>query len=109
MPESDLEKELSIEIQHIQKAAFAYRAINHSLRTEMLKLLDKNTKMTVTDLYIRLRLEQSVASQHLAILRKQGIVFAKRDGKNIFYSVNYPRLQQLHEAAQLLIEGKATG
>ena len=45
--------------------------------------------MTVTDIYVKLRLEQSVASQHLAILRKAGVVQTERDGKFIFYSLGY--------------------
>ena len=37
------------------------RAINHSLRQEMLALIDKNGRMIVTDLYQSLKIEQSVA------------------------------------------------
>jgi DNA-binding transcriptional ArsR family regulator len=60
-------------------------------------------RITVTEIYIKLKLEQSVASQHLAILRKAGIVSTERDGKCIFYSVNYNRLKQVHEIAKELI------
>jgi DNA-binding transcriptional ArsR family regulator len=52
--------------------------------------------MTVTEIYIQLRLEQSVASQHLAILRKAGFVNTDRDGKFIYYSVNHNRLDELN-------------
>jgi DNA-binding transcriptional ArsR family regulator len=58
-------------------------------------LLDEHQKMTVTEIYVKLRLEQSVASQHLAILRRAGIVSTSRDGKFIFYSVNYNRLAEV--------------
>ena len=51
--------------------------------------------MTVTEIYVKLRLEQSVASQHLAILRRAGIVSTARDGKFIFYSLNYARLAEV--------------
>jgi DNA-binding transcriptional ArsR family regulator len=44
---------------------------------------------------VKLRLEQSVASQHLAILRRAGIVSTTRDGKFIHYSVNYARLAEV--------------
>ena len=47
------------------------------------------------NLCVRLRLEQSVASQHLAILRKAGIVSTQRDGKFIYYSVNFKRLEEI--------------
>ena len=64
--------------------------LNHAI-----KLLDENQRMTVTEIYVKLRLEQSVASQHLAILRRAGIVATQRDGKFIFYTVNYHRVSEL--------------
>jgi ArsR family transcriptional regulator, virulence genes transcriptional regulator len=72
------------------------RAIDHSLRQEMLALIHKNERMIVTDLYESLKIEQSVASQHLAILRKANIVNTERAGKKIFYSVNYQRIKEIH-------------
>ena len=59
--------------------------------------------MTVTDLYVKLRLEQSVASQHLAILRKAGIVSTERDGKFIFYTVNYKRIDEISQFVKDLV------
>jgi DNA-binding transcriptional ArsR family regulator len=51
--------------------------------------------MTVTDIFIKLRLEQSVASQHLAILRKAGVLNTDRDGKFIYYSLNKERIEEI--------------
>jgi DNA-binding transcriptional ArsR family regulator len=96
-------KELPIESLQIKKAALIFRAINHPLRRQMLQLLHENARMTVTEIYIKLRLEQSVASQHLAILRKAGMVNTEREGKFIFYSVNYQRLKQVHQTAGNII------
>ena len=59
----------------------------------MLQLLHKHKKMPVTDLYVKLRIEQSVASQQLAILRMASFVNTQREGKQVFYSVNYSRLE----------------
>ena len=70
----------------------------------MLKLLDENKKMTVTELYVKLRLEQSVASQHLAILRRAGIVSTVRNGKFIFYSPNYSRITEVMKYSADLVE-----
>jgi DNA-binding transcriptional ArsR family regulator len=91
--------DLPIEIGQIKKAALIFRAINHPLRRQMLTLLHQQARMTVTEVFIKLRLEQSVASQHLAILRKAGLVITERQGKYIFYAVNYPRLKQIHQMA----------
>jgi DNA-binding transcriptional ArsR family regulator len=98
-----LETDLQIEIVKIKKAAHVFRAINNQLRQQMLRLLHQNGRMTVTTIYVRLQLEQSVASQHLAILRNAGLVSTNRDGKFVFYSVNYQRLAELHSKAVSLI------
>ena len=87
--------DLKIDLQNVKKAALILRALNHKLRQQILKLIDDQGKMTVTEIYVQLRLEQSVASQHLAILRKSGFVKTERDGKFIYYSVNDTRLEEL--------------
>lgn len=78
-----------------KKAALILRALNHSLRYQILKLIDENEAVYVTQIYKRLKIEQSVASQHLAILRNAGIVNAVRDGKTIYYTPNYACINQV--------------
>ncbi|MGZ5285889.1 MAG: ArsR/SmtB family transcription factor [Flavisolibacter sp.] len=95
-PSVSASTELRIDVIQLKKAALILRAINHKLRQQIMKLIHQNGKMTVTEIYVKLRLEQSVASQHLAILRKAGYVNTVRDGKFIYYSVNYDRLDQVH-------------
>ena len=95
---------VKIDYLNVKKASLVLRALNHKLRQQMIKLLDENKKMTVTDLYVQLRLEQSVASQHLAILRRVGIVKTTRDGKFIYYSVNNERLQQINHIVDDLLK-----
>ncbi len=90
------EKNIPMDLIGLKKAALILRAINHSLRQQIVKLISTNGKMSVTEIYIQLRLEQSVASQHLAILRKAGYVKTDRDGKFIHYSVNNSRLEEVN-------------
>lgn len=73
------------------------RAVNHSLRQKIIVLLQENTEMTVTDIYTKLRLEQSIASQHLAILRESNVVNTERSGKFIYYSLNYSRIKKIED------------
>jgi DNA-binding transcriptional ArsR family regulator len=91
--------ELEIESSNVKLAALVFRAINHKLRRQILTLLHENKGMDVTSIYKRLGLEQSVASQHLAILRKAGIVTTKREQRFVYYSVNYERLEEINEVA----------
>jgi DNA-binding transcriptional ArsR family regulator len=88
---------INIDYLNVKKASLVLRALNHKLRQQMVKMLDEKQRMTVTEIYVALRLEQSVASQHLAILRRAGIVKTERDGKFIYYHVNYDRLDQINQ------------
>lgn len=99
MESAETARELEIEVLQLQKAALFFRAVNHTLRNRILHLLHKNQSLTVTSIYQSLGIEQSVASQHLAILRKANFVLTKRDGRCIYYSINYKRLDELHEYA----------
>lgn len=94
---SDSGNSLKLDLLNIKKASLVLRAVNHKLRQQILKLIDETGKITVTEIYVKLRLEQSVASQHLAILRKAGFVKTERDGKFIYYSVNTNRLEELNQ------------
>ena len=94
---------LDIQVHNLKKAALVYRAINHKLRQQMLVLVHQNESFTVTEIYTKLRIEQSVASQHLAILRRAGLMVTKREGKKIFYSVHYERVKEVHRLATELL------
>lgn len=95
------EEEININYENLRSAVLVLRAINHELRRSIISLLEEEERMTVTEMYIKLRIEQSVASQHLAILRKAGIVEPFREGKFIYYSLEKERLSQI---AQLVAD-----
>jgi ArsR family transcriptional regulator len=81
--------------KELNDAAEVIRAIAHPLRLRIIRFIDKNRKINVNKIYNKLKLEQSTTSQHLRILREAELVNADRDGKFIYYSLNYERLKQL--------------
>lgn len=85
----------SLPFDSVQKASMILRAVNHKIRRRIIELLEEYKKMTVTEIFIKLRIEQSAASQHLAILRNEDIVFTERDGKFIHYSLNFDRIEEV--------------
>ena len=97
------ESSINVDYHALKKAALVLRALNHKLRQQLLKLIEEEKKITVTEIYVRLRLEQSVASQHLAILRKAGIVSTERDGKFIYYTINFPRIESINQFVKNLV------
>ena len=49
---------LKVDLLHSKKAAMILRALNHKLRQQIVKLIDEQQKMTVTEIYVKLRLER---------------------------------------------------
>ena len=96
--------EIKLDYGLLKKAVLTLRAVNHKLRKQIIKLLEESKKLTVTEIYVKLRLEQSVASQHLAILRRAGVVKTERDGKYIYYSLNTDRLAEIAELVEELAQ-----
>lgn len=96
--------EIKLDYNTLRKAVLVLRSVNHKLRQSIIKLLEENEEMTVTELYVKLRLEQSVASQHLAILRRAGVVNTRREGKFIYYSLNTPRISEIASMIDELVD-----
>ena len=78
-----------------RKGLSRIKALAHPLRLSILAFIDKNGEINVNKIYRSLKLEQSITSQHLKILRTANLVKFRRDGKMIFYSVNYTGIRQL--------------
>jgi DNA-binding transcriptional ArsR family regulator len=92
-------QELILDKEAIRKVRLMYRSVNHELRRQILQLIHKKEEIKVTDIYTTLKRVQSETSQHLAVLRRAGLVKARRDGKQIFYSINYNRLREFEAKA----------
>ncbi len=99
-------EQLKLDYVAVKNAAMTLRAINHKLRQQIVKLLEENKRMNVTDIYVKLRLEQSVASQHLAILRRANIVITERDGKFIHYALNHARIAAVAKFVNELVHSE---
>ena len=99
----EVENVLQIDYHNIKKASLILRSLNHKLRQQILRIIYEEKKITVTEIYVKLRLEQSVASQHLAILRKAGFVKTERDGKFIYYTINDKRVEAIERFVKDLV------
>jgi DNA-binding transcriptional ArsR family regulator len=70
------------------------KALAHDARLLILCLLIEGEK-SVTAIEDVLSLRQPAISQQLARLRADGLVAARREGKNIFYSLARPEVQEI--------------
>lgn len=88
----------------LQESSELLRALTHPLRMQILEYIDSQDHINVNKIYNTLNLEQSITSQHLRILRNAGIVETKRDGKYIFYSINYDKVKSAMKAINTFLE-----
>lgn len=84
-----------LDIQKLEMASSKLRAMAHPMRIAILELLHNDKKLSVTDIYRSLRIEQAAASHHLNILKNKGILVSQRDGKKIFYSLKSDVLSEI--------------
>jgi DNA-binding transcriptional ArsR family regulator len=88
-------KKVRLDIEKLEMAASKLRAIAHPMRIAIVDLLTANSKMTVTEIYEHLNIEQASASHHLNILKNKGLLDSKRDGKMIYYSLKFEHLTEV--------------
>ena len=90
-------KKAKLDIDKLELAASKLRAIAHPMRIAIIELLTANPKLTVTQIYTRLNLEQASASHHLNILKNKGLLESRRDGKMIYYALKQVHLSEVIE------------
>ncbi|UCF20433.1 MAG: helix-turn-helix transcriptional regulator [Gemmatimonadota bacterium] len=73
------------------------KCIGHPVRLQIIALLDRNGEQNVTAIYEALGIEQAVASQHLNLMRDKGVLGSRRDGVNVFYRIEDPRVTSVIE------------
>ncbi|HET8638748.1 MAG TPA: metalloregulator ArsR/SmtB family transcription factor [Solirubrobacterales bacterium] len=86
---------------HQIKAEF-FRTLGHPARVRILELL-RDGELSVGKLQAELGIDSSGASQHLAAMRRQGLLESRREGTSVFYRVRDPRVFQLLETTRQLI------
>ena len=75
-----------------------FKALANEERLEIVKLLKKNKEMFAQDIEHRFYLEQSTTSHHLNMLKKAGITKARKEGRKVFYSIDFDSFRQLWQA-----------
>ena len=73
------------------KNAHIYKILANSKRLEVLNILKKG-ETGVDRLLKTTKLSKANLSQHLALLRHNGLVHTRREGLNVFYRIVDPRI-----------------
>jgi DNA-binding transcriptional ArsR family regulator len=86
---------MKLDVQKVEFAAKKIRTITHPARVQIIKLLEENEKLNVTQIYEKLNILQAETSHHLALLREYGILKKVRQGKMSIYSLNTEVLENI--------------
>jgi DNA-binding transcriptional ArsR family regulator len=78
----------------LENSTETLRAIAHPIRIAIVDLLHTHGRLSVTEIFKKLKIEQAIASHHLRILKNQDVVDVQRDGKNSFYALTKPEFYE---------------
>lgn len=84
-------------IHFLENSTETLRAIAHPIRIAIVDLLHKRGRLSVTEIYEQLKIEQAVASHHLRIMKNRNILEVNREGKSSFYSLSNPAFHTIIE------------
>lgn len=85
-----------------------FRLLGHPVRIRVLEML-QDGPMPVRDLLAAMEVEATGLSQHLAVLRRSGMVTAQREGATVVYALAGGRVAGLLRAARELLTEKLAG
>ena len=89
------------------KARF-FKALAHPVRIRLVELLVERDR-TVQELQTVLTLDQSSVSQHLAVLRANHVVTARKQGTTVRYALRDPLVGDLLQVARRIFSSQLTG
>jgi len=75
------------EAERLERIAYILKTVAHPLRLGVIKLLEVNPRMSVTEICEALGAEQSLTSHHLQNMRLKGLLSVKRQGRSMLYSL----------------------
>jgi DNA-binding transcriptional ArsR family regulator len=85
-----------------------FRVLGHPARVRILELL-RDGERSVGALQAELGLDSGGTSQHLAALRRIGVVASRRQGTSVYYRVDDARVFDLLEAGRSIISRQLAG
>ncbi len=88
--------------------ASLFRVLGHPARVRILELL-RDGERSVGSLQTELGLDSGGTSQHLAALRRIGLVVSRREGTSVYYGASDPQVFALLEAGRAIITRRLAG
>ncbi|MBF6149343.1 ArsR/SmtB family transcription factor [Nocardia nova] len=89
------------------KAEF-FKTLGHPIRIRVLELLSER-EQAVSEMLAEIGIEPANLSQQLAILRRAGLVVARREGLSVTYELTSPQVAELLVVARAILTGVVAG
>lgn len=84
----------------IRQAANVFRAMGSPVRLCLLEKLVREGETNVSDITSCMEVSQSCVSQHLAKLRDMGLVQARKENREVYYSCTSEKVRRLIAAME---------
>ncbi|WP_067822128.1 ArsR/SmtB family transcription factor [Nocardia inohanensis] len=91
-----------------QMKADFFKTLGHPVRIRVLELLSQR-EHAVSELLTEIEVEPANLSQQLSILRRAGLVVARREGLSVTYELTSPQVAELLAAARAILTGVVAG
>jgi len=85
--------------QHIANLSRLLKSLSHPIRLQILCLL-KDNELTVGDIRKKVKTTDANVSQHLTILRNQGVIDSRKDANFIYNRISDDRVIELIQIMQ---------
>lgn len=83
------------------------KTLSHAKRLEIINLLG-NKEMSAGEIVNKMKIAKANVSQHLAVMRKAGILETRREGVTIYYRISSPKvIQACNLMREVLVEHHA--
>lgn len=89
------------------KAEF-FKTLGHPARIRVLELLSER-EYVVAEMLPEVGIEPAHLSQQLAVLRRAGLVAARKEGSSVRYSLTSPQVTELLAVARLILTEVLSG
>ncbi|MFE3752680.1 ArsR/SmtB family transcription factor [Nocardia tengchongensis] len=91
-----------------QMKADFFKTLGHPVRIRVLELLSQR-EYAVSEMLAEIGVEAANLSQQLSILRRAGLVVARREGLSVTYQLTSPQVAELLAVARAILTGVVTG
>ncbi|SDE69003.1 ArsR/SmtB family transcription factor [Sporomusa acidovorans] len=86
----------------VKLTAELFKTLGHPVRIKILHMLSQG-ELCVCNMIEEIDIEQSNFSQHLGILKRQGLIDSRKDGQRVIYWIAYPSIIKLLGVAEQIL------